>query len=325
MKGSTRRPAKSDVVGILRGLAKRTPTSSSPSSSSATTMVNTARPQKVSTGAYLTQRWLPAQRSQLKATTFDSYRRTIELHVLPALGAVQLARLTPEDLDTLYARLLESGRRNTSGHGPGLSAASVRYVHRILHKALADAVRKGSLVRNPADRADPPKRTTSKTPRPEMRVWNAAQLQIFLGTVEQERLGRALVLSAHTGMRRGEVMGLRWSDVDLEARLIHVRQSATVVAYELRIADVKTSYGRRTIDVNGDVVDALPRVATHAARGTAARRERLRGPRPRVRQGGRAAHPSRVAQPCVRTLSSGGAAYRSSGCTTFGTRTPRCC
>ena len=214
-------------------------------------------PQKVSTGAYLTQRWLPAQRSQLKATTFDSYRRTIELHVLPALGAVQLARLTPEDLDTLYARLLESGRRNTSGHGPGLSAASVRYVHRILHKALADAVRKGSLVRNPADRADPPKRTTSKTPRPEMRVWNAAQLQIFLGTVEQERLGRALVLSAHTGMRRGEVMGLRWSDVDLEARLIHVRQSATVVAYELRIADVKTSYGRRTIDVNGDVVDAL--------------------------------------------------------------------
>ena len=59
-------------------------------------------PQKVSTGAYLTQRWLPAQRSQLKATTFDSYRRTIELHVLPALGAVQLARLTPEDLDTLY-------------------------------------------------------------------------------------------------------------------------------------------------------------------------------------------------------------------------------
>ena len=62
----------------------------------------------MSTGVYLTQRWLPAQRSQLKATTFDSYRRTIELHVLPALGAVQLARLTPEDLDTLYAVVYSS-------------------------------------------------------------------------------------------------------------------------------------------------------------------------------------------------------------------------
>lgn len=72
-----------------------------------------------------------------------------------------------------------------------------------------------------------------------------------------ERLGPALLLAAHTGMRRGEVAGVRWADVDLDARLIHIRQAATVVAYELRIADVKTSNGRRTIDINDDVVRAL--------------------------------------------------------------------
>lgn len=78
-------------------------------------------PERLTVGEYLTERWLPAQRSQLKATTFHSYESNIRLHVLPTLGCVPLARLAPEDIDGLYARLLESGRRNRSGDGPGLS------------------------------------------------------------------------------------------------------------------------------------------------------------------------------------------------------------
>lgn len=214
-------------------------------------------PDKVTVGAYLTERWLPAQRSQLKASTFDSYRRTVALHVLPTLGPVPLARLAPEDLDALYARLLASGRRNASGDGPGLSPASVRYVHRILRKALGDAVRKGTLVRNPATLADPPRRATTGRGPVEMHVWSADQLRAFLAASAGERLHPAFVLAAHTGMRRGEVAGLRWADVDLAARRIHVRQAATAVNYELRIADVKTTNGRRTIDANDDVVRAL--------------------------------------------------------------------
>jgi integrase len=214
-------------------------------------------PERVTLGEYLTQRWLPAQRSQVKATTFHSYRRTIELHVVPTLGHVPLARLAPEDLDTVYGRLLESGRRNASGDGPGLSPASVRYVHRILRKALGDAVRKGTIVRNPASLADPPKRSTTKGREGEMRVWTAAQLQTFLASLDGQRLAPAFVLAAHTGMRRGEVAGLRWGDVDLDAKLIHIRQAAVVVNYELQLTDVKTANGRRTIDVNDDVVRAL--------------------------------------------------------------------
>jgi integrase len=170
---------------------------------------------------------------------------------------VALTRLGPEDLDALYGRLLESGRRNNSGAGAGLSPASVRYVHRILRKALGDAVRKGTLIRNPASLADPPKRSTANVRQPEMHVWSASQLQTFLGSIADERFSPAFVLAAHTGMRRGEVAGLRWADVDLAGKLIHIRQAATVVAYELRIDDVKTSNGRRTIDIDGDVVRAL--------------------------------------------------------------------
>lgn len=213
-------------------------------------------PDKITFGGYLTERWLPGQRSQLKSTTFHSYESNIRLHVLPTLGNVPLGRLAPQDLDALYGRLLESGRRNKSGDGPGLSPSSVRYVHRILRKALGDAVRKGTLTRNPAALADPPKRSTKKR-EGEMRVWTSAHLQTFLSSLNGQRLAPAFVLAAHTGMRRGEVAGLRWSDIDLEAKLIHVRQNAVVVNYEMRLTDVKTTNGRRTIDVNDDVVRAL--------------------------------------------------------------------
>ena len=212
-------------------------------------------PDKISLGAYLTDKWLTAQRSQLKHSTFDSYRRTIELHVLPTLGEVQLSRLQPEDLDALYARLLDSGRRN--GAGGGLSPASVRYVHRILRKALNDALRKGTITRNPAATADPPRRSGEDPSEQEMRVWTAAQLQSFLSLIGSHRLAPAYVLAAHTGMRRGEVLGLRWSDVDLANSRISVRQSVITVAYQLRISDVKTGTGRRTIDIDDPVVAQL--------------------------------------------------------------------
>ncbi|MGH9040786.1 MAG: site-specific integrase, partial [Acidimicrobiia bacterium] len=212
-------------------------------------------PEKITLGAYLTEKWLPAQRSQLKHSTFDSYRRTIELHVLPTLGQVPLGRVLPEELDALYARLLDSGRRN--GTGGGLSPASVRYVHRIVRKALNDALRKGSISRNPAATADPPRRAGTDRPEQEMQVWTAAQLQSFLSLIESHRLAPAYVLAAHTGMRRGEVLGLRWSDVDLTHGRVSVRQAVIAVAYQLQISDVKTGTARRTIDIDSPVVARL--------------------------------------------------------------------
>jgi integrase len=211
-------------------------------------------PERITLERYLLDKWLPAQRSQLRPSTYDSYKRTIELHVLPTLGAVQLSRLVPEDLDALYGRLLESGRRNK--RGGGLSAGSVRYVHRVLRKALGDAHRKGTLMRNPAILADPP-RETPLADRKETHVWAPSELARFLNAIAEHRLAAAYHLAAATGMRRGEILGLRWSDVDLTARRISVRQALIAVAYKTRFSDVKTSAGRRTIDIGPNDVEVL--------------------------------------------------------------------
>ena len=91
----------------------------------------------------------------------------------------------------------------------------------------------------------------------ELRVWNASELQSFLTAISLERLAPAYVLAAHTGMRRGEVLGLRWTDLDTVRKRLSVRQAITTVAYELRISDVKTGTARRTIDLDDPVLARL--------------------------------------------------------------------
>ncbi len=207
---------------------------------------------KTTLGDYLTEKWLPLQQAQLRRSTYDSYRRNIEMHVLPTLGRVPLHKLAPEDLDGLYARLLTKGRRDGNG---GLSIKTVRLVHLVLHKALKDALRKGSVLRNVATVADPPKLSSAK--RREIKVWTAEQLRAFLDQVRDNRAYAALFVAAHTGMRRGEILGLRWSDVDFDSCRLSVRQALISVAYEMQLSDVKTGAGRRTIDLDERTVALL--------------------------------------------------------------------
>jgi integrase len=210
-------------------------------------------PDRLTVGEYLTTKWLPTQRSQLRKSTFDGYRRTIDLHVLPYIGGVALQKLQPEDLDALYAQLEETGRRD--GKAGGLSVKSVRHVHTIMHKALSDAQRKGTLLRNVASLADAPKLSAAK--RKEMKVWSAEELAEFLTLARQHRFFAAWFLASHTGMRRGEVLGLRWSDVDLDAGRLSVRQAVIIVAYEVMVSDIKTDNGRRTIDLDKRTIEVL--------------------------------------------------------------------
>lgn len=215
--------------------------------------------EKLTLAEYLVERWLPIQKSRLRASTYDSYRRNIELHVIPALGRRPLEKLTAEDLDLFYAALLTGGRKRIAKEGrrsaEGLSAKTVRNIHVMVNKALADAARKGLVVRNVAALADPP--STKARHQGEIKAWEAQQLAAFLNAVRAHRLYPAYHLAAHTGMRRGEVLGLRWCDLDLEAARLSVRQALVSVAYELQLSDVKTSTGRRTIDLDPGTVDVL--------------------------------------------------------------------
>jgi integrase len=217
--------------------------------------------EKLTLGEYLRTRWLPVQQARLRTSTYDSYRRNIELHVIPALGERLLDRLTVEDIEVFYAGLLTSGdkrsrRRDDDNVKPkGLSPKSVHNIHVMLHKALGDAARKGTVVRNVVALADAPSLKARK--RAEIKAWEIDQLATFLDAIASHRLAPAFFLSANTGMRRGELLGLRWCDLDLDAGRLSVRQALVSVAYDVEISDVKTGTGRRTIDIDDVTVQAL--------------------------------------------------------------------
>lgn len=209
-------------------------------------------PEKITLGEYL-ERWLPTQRQPLAAATFSSYERNIRLHVLPYIGSIPLQRVTPEDLDSLYATLLTDGRHNKAG-GP-LNAKTVRLVHAVIHKALADANRKGSVARNVADLADAPK--ISASARPKMKVWNAEELRRFFELIDGHPLYAAFYVKANTGMRRGEVLGLTWRIIDFDNARLSVTQNVTAPDYQISVSDVKSGHSLRTIDLDDRTLAVL--------------------------------------------------------------------
>lgn len=196
-------------------------------------------------GVYLTRDWLPTKRLALRPSTWDSYRRNIELHVLPDLGRIPIRHLRAEHLERLYSRLLESGRVDQRG---GLDAKTVLEVHRVLRSSLTDAARRGIITRNPAELAHAPKRRPLAAS--ELRAWNAHQLNAFLTVAAGHRLYVAFWLAANTGMRRGELLGLRWTDIDLPEARLSVNRSLVSVGYTLHESRGKTRTARRCIDLD---------------------------------------------------------------------------
>jgi integrase len=202
-------------------------------------------------GEFATE-WLAAITPTVRPATHYSYKRNLRLHVEPYIGTAALVSVDAGTLNGLYAALLASGRKNQAGGG--LSPRSVRYVHTIVHRMLKDAVRWGRLARNAADAADPPRSASSHA---EMLTWTAGETGRFLASVRNDRLAAAFVLLATTGARRGEVLGLRWSDVDLDAGRTAIRQTVIAVHHRVQMGEPKTARGRRTIDLDAVTVMAL--------------------------------------------------------------------
>lgn len=208
-------------------------------------------PSHMTLGAYMTDEWLPSKRD-LRPSTRSSYESILANHIGPRIGAVPIQKVTPGTLRTFYAELAAGGRRD--GSGGGLSDRTVRYIHMILKQALAAAVDDRLLTTNPAAS----KRVTPPSPKKaEMVTWTAAEVHRFLTTTAKHRLHAAFVLAATTGMRRGEVLGLRWQDVNLDERQVVIRQALTTVHYEIHIGPPKTENSRRTLSIPAETVDAL--------------------------------------------------------------------
>jgi integrase len=209
-------------------------------------------PAKRTLGDYLTG-WLAGlPTTGLRPSTIDGYYRCLQ-YVTPSLRSRRLDQLTAGDLDRLYSGLLVSGRRRREG---GLSPRSVRYVHVVVQKALGDAVRKHELARNVATEASPPSAKSARAP--EMSWWTPAQLRAFLDFTAGDPLAPLFRLAAMTGMRRGEVCGVRWADVDLDKARLQVRQQLTTLGGELHFSfQTKTDHGRRQVDLDAATVAAL--------------------------------------------------------------------
>ena len=211
---------------------------------------------KLTLGEYLKDEWLPAIEATLRPSSFRSYVQHVECHVCPHIGSVQLQKLSGSQINALYAKLALSGKQDGK---TGLSPLSIRHVHAVLHRALKDAVRWERLTRSPIEAADPPSIRGDGTR--ELTTWSAEQLRAFLEATKAERLSPLWHLLAMTGLRRGEALGLRWEDVDLEAARISVRRALIPNGATVVVSEPKTAKGRRSVALDPETVAVLKRQA----------------------------------------------------------------
>jgi integrase len=205
-------------------------------------------PTRETVGEFI-EEWLPAIKSTVRLATWESYVLPLRVHVLPRLGRIQLRQLRPTHLNTLYNDLLERGRVDGEG---GLAPTTVGRIHAILHRAMGDAVRWGRLSRNVAELVDGPGRRSA-----EVKTWESEDLRTFIEHVRDDRLQACFLLAATTGMRRGELLGLRWEDVDLTAGVATVRQTVVLIRGRIAFSEPKTERSRRRIPLDSVTIRAL--------------------------------------------------------------------
>jgi len=189
--------------------------------------------------------WLKGAEPSVRPRTRDSYRQIVTKHLVPHLGRTRLARLGPEQIQSFYADLADQG----------LSAKTVMNVHGVLHRALDQAARWRLIPTNPADLIDPP-----KVERRQMRALDAEESRLVLMAAAGDPLEALYRLAISTGMRQGELLALRWPDVDLDRGTVSV-----VATLEQRsgrepiVARPKTTSSVREVELAASTVDALRR------------------------------------------------------------------
>ena len=204
---------------------------------------------KATLGEFLEQ-WLHSYaETNTSPRTVQGYRGVIHLYLTPYLGCIPLVKLNPQHVQGLYSDML----------GRGLSPRTVLHAHRILREALGHAVKWGLIVRNVCEAVDPP-----KPRRKEMAALDSASVQKFLDAASGSTYGPVFFLALYTGMRRSELVGLKWSAVDLHRRTISVTETLQrILGKGLLALQPKTARSRRLV--------SLPPIAVALLRGLRAK------------------------------------------------------
>jgi len=192
--------------------------------------------------------WLESARPSLRPRTWARYEQYLRLHAIPEIGRLSLAKLGPQHLQRLYASRLEAG----------LSPTSVAHLHAVLHRALGQAARWGLVARNVASLA-----TRPRIKRQEMTTLSPEQARAFLDTAQADRLYALYALALSTGMRQGEILALRWRDMNLEAGTLRVTATLQRTGDGFLFAEPKTARSRRQVALTTVAVDALRRHRAH--------------------------------------------------------------
>ncbi len=199
-------------------------------------------PERETLGTFLS-RWLEdTARHNTRRSTLERYERLVRLHLEPGIGKVRLARLTADDLAALYSRLLDNG----------LAPSTVRLAHAVLHRALSHAQRRGAVAVNVASNVDAP-----SVSRREFRALTPEEAAKLLSAAMGDRFYALYQLALTCGLRQGELLGLRWQDVDLNGAVLAVRQQVYRLKGEWQFVEPKTAAGRRTVSLSTSAVEAL--------------------------------------------------------------------
>ncbi|MFD0856517.1 tyrosine-type recombinase/integrase, partial [Actinomadura adrarensis] len=202
----------------------------------------------ITVGEYLDQ-WIETHAVEIRPRTLASYRTMIRLYIKPHLGGTRLQAVRPARITKLYRDLLTHGGEG----GKPLGIATVSRTHAILRKAFQDAVLVDEVIpSNPVERAKRPKAVLGEPGE----VWTTAQLRTFLAAIRRHRLFAFYHLAAYTGARRGELLNLRWSNIDLDAKQITISGSTGVIAGE-RIEGTTKSGRSRVISIDDETAGVL--------------------------------------------------------------------
>lgn len=205
-------------------------------------------PSAMTVHEYL-KKWLSDYaRHNVAHKTFERFEELINNQIVPRLGSVKLQKLTPLQIQSAYSFMLEHGRIK----GGGLSPRTVHHVHRLLYQALRQAVKWQLLARNPVEAVTPPKPSDT-----EIQILEGAQIGVLLRTAESTRMYVPILLSVTTGLRRGEVFGLRWSDVDLLRGRLSVTQALEQTKAGISFKEPKTRRSRRTVTLPQVTIEVL--------------------------------------------------------------------